>query len=231
LNKEIDVVKTLQAEKVSLSSLLEAEKTKCFDIAKEKDDLSKQNAKLEVQLNDLRRLASSAEDEKKKAEGQEKLYDAKVSELAELRWAHDNLTSEHEAYCDEIERHVSLLCKKFHDLLVDYGLRPAPYYIKEMFIGQIFDWLSSGVSSLASVGRSFGELGAVVASRSLSHTVYSLFKSFGDGQPSLTKIDLCQLRDVNFSWPTEASVEKIPVLLKTSLRILCRLSSRSLALG
>jgi hypothetical protein len=142
------------------------------------------------------------------------LYDAKVSELAELRRAHDNLTSEHEAYCDKIERHVSPLCKKVHHLLVDYGLSPAPYDIKEMFIGQIFDWLSSGVSSFAYVGRSFGELGAVVASRNLSHAVYSLFKSSGDGEPSLTKTDLRQLHDVNFSWPTEASVDKIPHLPK-----------------
>jgi hypothetical protein len=47
-------VKTLHAEKVSLSSLLEAEKTKFLDIAKEEDDLSKKNAELKVQLNDLR---------------------------------------------------------------------------------------------------------------------------------------------------------------------------------
>jgi hypothetical protein len=36
LNKKIDAVKTLQAEKVSLSSSLEAEKKKCLDISKEK---------------------------------------------------------------------------------------------------------------------------------------------------------------------------------------------------
>jgi hypothetical protein len=55
---------------------------------------------------------------------------------------------------------------------------------------------------------------ATVASRGLSHAVYSLFKSSGDGDPSLTKNDLRQVRDVNFSWPTEASLEKIPVLPK-----------------
>jgi hypothetical protein len=66
------------------------------------------------------------------------LYDAKVADLTDLRRAHASLTSEHEIYCDEIECHVSPLCKKLHDLLVDYRLSPAPYDIKEMFIGQIF---------------------------------------------------------------------------------------------
>jgi hypothetical protein len=55
-----------------------------------------------VQLNELRRLASSAEHEKKKTEDLQKLYDAKVVELVDLRRAHDNLVLEHETYCDEI---------------------------------------------------------------------------------------------------------------------------------
>jgi hypothetical protein len=46
---------------------------------------------------------------------------------------------------------------------LDYRLTPAPYDLKEMFIGQVLDWLSNGISSLASTGHSFGELGAVVA--------------------------------------------------------------------
>jgi hypothetical protein len=58
LNKEIDVVKTLQTEKVSLSSSLETEK-KCLDIAKEKDDLAKKMLNLKYNCNELRRLASS----------------------------------------------------------------------------------------------------------------------------------------------------------------------------
>jgi hypothetical protein len=167
-----------------------------------------------VQLNELRRLASSAEHEKKKTEDLQKLYDAKVVELVDLRRAHDNLVLEHETYCDEIERHVSPHCKNLNDLLVDHGLNPASYDVKEMFIGQVFDWLSNMVSSLASAGRSFGELGAVVASRNLYHVIYSLFKSSEDGEPSLTKSDLRQLCDVNFSWPIETSVERILVLPK-----------------
>jgi hypothetical protein len=83
-----------------------------------------------------------------------------------------------------------------------------------MFIGQVFDWLSSGVSSLASAGRSFRELGAAVASCSLPRAIYSLFKSSEDGEPSITKCDLRQLCDVNFAWPTDTSVEKILVLPK-----------------
>jgi hypothetical protein len=56
--------------------------------------LAKKNVEQEVQLNELRRLASSAEDDKKKAEGLQKLYDVKVAELADLCWAHDSLTSD-----------------------------------------------------------------------------------------------------------------------------------------
>lgn len=105
-------------------------------------------------------------------------------------------------------------CKKVHDLVVDYGLSLAPYVVKEMFTGQVCDWLSTGVSSLVSIGCSFRELGAVVAVRSLDHTIYSLFKTSGDSEPSMTKSDLRQLRDANFAWTTETSVERIPVLPK-----------------
>jgi hypothetical protein len=123
----------------------------------------KNNVELEHQLNELRYLASTAEDEKKKVEGLQRLYDAKLAELSELQQTHATLTSEHETYCDEIESHVEPICKKVHDLLVDYGLTPTPFDVKEMYIGQVFEWLSNGVSSLASAGRSFGELGVVVA--------------------------------------------------------------------
>lgn len=41
------------------------------------------SAKLELQLTELRRLASTAEDEKKKAEGLQRLYDAKLAMLNE----------------------------------------------------------------------------------------------------------------------------------------------------
>jgi hypothetical protein len=85
------------------------------------------SAKLELQLTELRHLASTAEDEKKKAEGLQKMYDTKVAELNELRQSHATLT-----YCDEIERHVEPVCKKVHDLLLDYGLTPAPDDVKEM---------------------------------------------------------------------------------------------------
>jgi hypothetical protein len=163
-------------------------------------------------------LASTTEDEKKKAEGLQKLYDAIVAKLANRWWSHENLVAEHETYCDEIERHVSPLCKKVHDLLVDYGLSPAPYDVKEMFIGNVFDWLCTGVGSLASAGRSFGELGATAAARSLAHAIYYLFKTSGDSEPSITKSDLRQLCEANFSWPTEASVEKIHVLAKNTAK-------------
>jgi hypothetical protein len=52
---------------------------------------------------------------------------------------------------------------------LDFGLTPTPYDVKEMYIGQMFQWLSNGVGSLAYTGRSLGELGAVVAARSLAH--------------------------------------------------------------
>jgi hypothetical protein len=82
------------------------------------------------------------------------------------------------------------LSKKVHDLLVDYGLTSAPYDVKELYMGQVFELLSNGVSSIASVGCSFGELGAPIAARSLPHVIWSLFKYSGDGEPSMTNADL-----------------------------------------
>jgi hypothetical protein len=76
-------VKELQAEKVSLYSSLEEEKKKCLEVSKEKDKLLKKNCELELQLTELRRLASIAKDEKKKAEGLQRLYDAKLAMLNE----------------------------------------------------------------------------------------------------------------------------------------------------
>lgn len=84
LNKDIDVVKALQTEKTSLSSLLESEKKNCLEVCKENDELQKKNSELELQLTDLRHLVSAAEDEKKKAECLQKLYDAKGTKLNEL---------------------------------------------------------------------------------------------------------------------------------------------------
>jgi hypothetical protein len=63
----------------------------------------------------------------------------------------------------------------------------------------VFEWLSTSASSLLSIGRSFGELGTVVAARSLAHTIWSLFKTSGDGEPSMTKTNLEQLHNVNFA--------------------------------
>lgn len=95
---------------------------------------------------------------------------------------------------------------------MDFGITLAHHDVKMMYIGQIFQWLSNGVSSLASTEQSFGELGAVVSTRSLAHYIYSLLKSSGDGEPSVTKSDLHLLRDTNFAWPTEMCVNKIPAL-------------------
>jgi hypothetical protein len=71
--------------------------------------------------------------------------------------SHTTLTLEYETYCNEIVRHVEPVFKKVHDLLMDYGLTPAPYDVK------VFEWLSNGFGSLASAGHSFGALKAVVA--------------------------------------------------------------------
>jgi hypothetical protein len=109
LSKEIDIVKALQAKKVSLSSSLESKNKKCLEVSKEKDELLKKNVDLELQITELRCLASAAEDEKKKAKGLQKLYDTKLAELNELRQLHATLTSEHETYCDEVQRHVELV--------------------------------------------------------------------------------------------------------------------------
>jgi hypothetical protein len=111
------------------------------------------------------------ESEKKRAEDLQNLYDSKIAKLDELRQSHSTITSERETYCDEVERQVKPLCKKVHDLLLDYGLTPAPYDLKAMFICQVFDWLFNCVSSLASVGCSFGKLGAAVAAQSLPHAI------------------------------------------------------------
>jgi hypothetical protein len=43
--------------------------------------MMKKNVERELQLTELRHLASSVEDEKKKAEGLLRLYDAKLAEL------------------------------------------------------------------------------------------------------------------------------------------------------
>lgn len=97
---------------------------------------------------------------------------------------------------------------------MDFSITLAPCDIKTMYNGQILHWLSTGVSSLASARRSFGELGVVVSARSLANSIRSLLNPSGDGEPSITKSDLRQLCGLDFAWPTETSVDKIVVLPK-----------------
>jgi hypothetical protein len=80
LSKEVDVVKTLQAEMVSLSRSLDDE----LSLAKEKDGVLKWKAELENEMANLRSLAASTKDEMKKAKGLQSLYDVKRTELSEL---------------------------------------------------------------------------------------------------------------------------------------------------
>lgn len=61
-------------------------------------------------MTELHCLAATAEDEKKKAEGLQNLYDSERAELAELKKTHSNLVTEHNTYCDEVELHVGHVC-------------------------------------------------------------------------------------------------------------------------
>lgn len=81
-----------------------------MDLIKEKDDLIKKNVDLKLQLADLWRLAASIEDEKRKVEGLQSLYDFKCTELSELKQTHTNLVNEHNAYCNEVELHIGHVC-------------------------------------------------------------------------------------------------------------------------
>jgi hypothetical protein len=117
---------------------LDDEKQKNLVLSKEKDELLKRNAKLETKMANLWSLTASTEDEKKKAEGLQSLYDVKRAELFELKQTHAKLVSEHGTYCDEVERHVWSVCQKLQDLLVDFGITPAPHDFRTMYIGPLF---------------------------------------------------------------------------------------------
>jgi hypothetical protein len=135
-------------------------------------------------MENLWGLAASAENEKKRTEELAK-------ELEELKDVHAKLVTENLEYCDEIEKHIYPICQKVHDLLLDFSATPAPYSVKDMFISQLFEWLSTSVSSLASAGRSFGELGDVVSVRSFAH---ALCVAFGDchGENSCDGEEYCE---------------------------------------
>ncbi|PVH62313.1 hypothetical protein PAHAL_3G264000 [Panicum hallii] len=161
-----------------------------------------------TEMENLWGLAASAENEKKRTEELAK-------ELEELKDVHAKLVTENLEYCDEIEKHIYPICQKVHDLLLDFSATPAPYSVKDMFISQLFEWLSTSVSSLASAGRSFGELGDVVSVRSFAHALCVMISSSsGSPDPVITKSDLRRLRDPSFSWPSETAMEKIPVMAK-----------------
>jgi predicted nuclease with TOPRIM domain len=59
----------LQVEKVTLSRSLDDEKQKILALSKEKDELLKRNTELETEMANLGSLATSTNNEKKKAEG------------------------------------------------------------------------------------------------------------------------------------------------------------------
>ncbi|PUZ65799.1 hypothetical protein GQ55_3G253900 [Panicum hallii var. hallii] len=200
LEKEIAVVKQLQDQKEVLARSIAREE--------EKNSLAKQLDEAKTEMENLWGLAASAENEKKRTEELAK-------ELEELKDVHAKLVTENLEYCDEIEMHIYPICQKVHDLLLDFGATPAPYSVKDMFISQLFEWLSTSVSSLASAGRSFGELGDVVSVRSFAHALCAMISSSsGSPDPVITKSDLRRLRDPSFSWPSETAMEKIPVMAK-----------------
>ena len=79
-----------------------------------------------------------------------------------------------------------------------------------------FKWLRAGIAML-DAGAHFNEdISAVVAVRTLSAAVYSLFPSEVAGASTVTKAQLRCLRDKGFPWPGEDAVrpEALPALAK-----------------
>ena len=83
-------------------------------------------------------------------------------------------------------------------------------------LGSFFQWLRACVAMLDAGAHFHEDISAMVAVRTLSAAVYSLFP-YEAGQASIvTKAQLCSLRDPSFRWPGEDTVnpDVLPALAK-----------------
>lgn len=67
-----------------------------------------------------------------------------------------------------------------------------------------------GIQSLGVNGHAFGELGAAVSGRTLTHAICSLMTTpTDDSEPVISKSDLRHLRDRDYAWPDDVSADTI----------------------
>ena len=83
-------------------------------------------------------------------------------------------------------------------------------------IGSFFQWLRACVAMLDAGAHFHEDISAMVAVRTLSAAVYSLFPSEAGQASVVTKAQLRSLRDSSFRWPGEETVcpETLPALAK-----------------
>ncbi|OEL34813.1 hypothetical protein BAE44_0004167, partial [Dichanthelium oligosanthes] len=67
--------------------------------------------------------------------------------------------------------------------------------------------MTAGCAAVNSEGRAFGEHSAVVASRTLMHTVCSLLPK--DSDRGVTKKDHLKLKDPHYEWPTAVLADEL----------------------
>jgi len=111
------------------------------------------------------------------------------------------------------------LQEELPDLLARYGL-VAPDMFPEgtdtVGLGSFFQWLRACVAMLDAGAHFHEDISAMVAVRTLSAAVYSLFPSEAGQASVVTKAQLRSLRDSSFRWPGEETVcpETLPALAK-----------------
>jgi len=121
------------------------------------------------------------------------------------------------SFKESVRAGATKLQKELPDFMKKYGL-DAPDVSSEDTVGvdDFFKWLRACIAML-DAGAHFNEdISTVVAVRTLSAAVYSLFPSEATGASTVTKAQLRCLRNEGFPWPREDAIrpEALPALAK-----------------
>jgi molecular chaperone GrpE (heat shock protein) len=125
------------------------------------------------------------------------------------------------SFKESVRAGATKLQKELPDILKKYGL-DAPDVSSGDTVGvdDFFKWLRACIATLYAGAHFNEDISAVVAVRTLSAAVYSLFPFEAASASTVMKAQLCCLRDEGFPWPGEDAVrpEALPALAKNNAK-------------
>ena len=205
----------LAAENSSKTAIADLE-AKVASLEKEKAELEMRLARSAEEKATLTTELLASADRAVRADAAAKAAKLLAEDAAKLR---DTMQQWLRTFKEAIKTGSEKLQEELPDLLARYGL-VAPNMFPEgadsIGLGSFFQWLRACVAMLDAGAHFHEDISAMVAVRTLSTAVYSLFPSEAGQASVVTKAQLRSLRDPSFRWPGEDTVnpDALPALAK-----------------